>query len=195
MALDPRNFHRMVVTDTCSVWNLLSSRILFRSACSAGLYFCITPMVLYECLHKPRKAVTPEQTELIKRFEAARDGKTFTTQVCDLDDLMAVNSRAPMRLNSGELSCIAIAYKMNTIAVMTDEKLARQYAERSLSLKVETTPKLYAWLHYSRHLSDGDHDDVISEHEKYERRPLTNFFNDAYKTALQYRLMEQEQTK
>lgn len=191
MALDPRNFNRMVVTDTCSVWNLLSSRILFRSARSTGLYFCITPMVLYELLHKPRKNVTPEQIELIKRFKAARDSKTFDTQECELDDLIAVSSHAPMRLNSGELSCIAIAYKMKTIAVMTDERLARRYAEQSLSLMVETTPKLYAWLHYNLHLSDGDHHDVISEHEKYERRPLTHFFNEAYETALQYRLMEQ----
>ncbi len=188
MTIDPRKFHKMVVTDTCSVWNLLSSQILFRSACSAGLHFYITPMVLYECLYKPRKIETPEKIELIKRFETARSKNIFPTQTCDLDDLMAVSNRAPLRLNSGELSCIAIAYKLTTMAIMTDEKLARRYAEKSLSLHVETTPKLYAWLHYERHLSDGDHNDVVAEHEKYERRPLTKFLNDAYTTALQYKL-------
>ncbi len=192
MALDPRKFHHMLVTDTCAVWNMLSSRKLFRSACSAKLYFCITPMVLYECLHKPRKTVTPEQTELIKRFKVARIGNAFPTQACELDDLLVVSRGAPVGLGSGELSCIATAYKLTTIGVMTDEGQARLYAEQSLSLIVETTPKLYAWLHYNRHLSDGDHGEIIDEHEKYERRPLTKFLNEAYEAALQHRLINQE---
>lgn len=189
MALDPRKFHRMLVTDTCSVWNILSSRKLFRSACSARLNFCITPMVLYECLHKPRKNVTREQMELINRFKAARNGNVFATQACELDDLLVVSREAPVGLGSGELSCIATAYKLTTIGVMTDERQARLYAEQSLRLIVETTPKLYAWLHYNRHLSDGDHGEIITEHEMYERRPLTKFLNEAYEAALQHRLM------
>jgi predicted nucleic acid-binding protein len=191
MALDPRKFHGMLVTDTCSVWNMLSSRKLFRSACTSHLNFCITPMVLYECLGKPRKTVTLEQTELINRFKAARDGNLFPTQACELDDLLVISRKAPVGLGSGELSCIATAYKLTTIAVMTDERQARLYAEQSLRLIVETTPKLYAWLHYNRHLSDGDHGEVITEHEKYERRPLTKYLNEAYETALQYRLITQ----
>lgn len=189
MALDPRKFHSMLVTDTCSVWNMLSSRKLFRSACSAHLHFCITPMVLYECLYKPRKTVTAEQKELINRFNAARKENVFVTQACELDDLLVVSHRAPIGLGSGELSCIATAYKLTTLGVMTDERQARLYAEQSLRLIVETTPKLYAWLHYNLSLSDGDHEEVIAEHEKYERRPLSKFFNEAYEAALQYRLM------
>ena len=191
MALDPRKFHGMLVTDTCAVWNMLSSRKLFRSACASHLNFCITPMVLYECLDKPRKTVTLEQTELINRFKAARGGNLFPTQACELDDLLFISRKAPVGLGSGELSCIATAYKLTTIAVMTDERQARLYAEQSLRLIVETTPKLYAWLHYNRHLSDGDHEEVINEHEKYERRPLTKYLNEAYETALQYRLITQ----
>jgi len=191
MALDPQKFHRMLVTDTCSVWNMLSSRKLFRSTCSARLNFCITPMVLYECLQKPRKTVTPEQTELIRRFNAARNENVFSTQACELDDLLLVSRGAPVGLGSGELSCIAVAYKLTTIGVMTDERQARLYAEQALRLIVETTPKLYAWLHYNRHLSDGDHGEIIAEHEKYERRPLTKFLNEAYEAALQHRLISQ----
>ena len=193
MALDPSKFHHMLVTDTCAVWNMLSSQKLFRSACSSRLYFCITPMVLYECLHKPRKTVTPEQTELIRRFRGARAENMFATQACELDDLLVVSRKAPVGLGSGELSCIATAYKLTTLGVMTDERQARLYAEQFLYLIVETTPKLYAWLHYNRHLSDGDHGEVVAEHEKYERRPLTKFLNEAYEAALQHRLITQEQ--
>jgi len=145
-------------------------------------------MVLYECLYKPRKVVTSRKAELISRFRDARDKGTFPTQACDLEDLLTVSREAPVGLSSGELSCIATAYKVPTIAVMTDERQARHYAEKKLHLIVETTPRLYAWLHYRRYLSDGDHGEVISEHEMYEQRPLTKFFNDAYEAALQYRL-------
>jgi hypothetical protein len=71
---------------------------------------------------------------------------------------------------------------------MTDEKLARRFAEQTLNLRVETTPKLYGWLHYQRKLNDSDHGDIIQEHETFERRPLTVFLNSAYETALQYRV-------
>lgn len=188
MAIDPRTFSPMVVADTCSVWNLLSSRKLFLLALSARISFFITPMVLFECIYKPRKTTTEEQKELIRRFNSALKNKSFINETCDLDDLIAVSRSAPVGLSSGELSCIAIAYKMRTIAIMTDEKKARHYAEHTLQLRVETTPKLYGWLHYHRHLSDGDHLDVIREHEKYERRPLTVFFNIAYEAALQFRM-------
>lgn len=73
---------------------------------------------------------------------------------------------------------------------MTDEKKARKFASRQLGLAVETTPKLYAWLHYHLHLGDGDHEDVIREHETYEDRPLTSFFREAYGEAMRCRLMQ-----
>ena len=73
---------------------------------------------------------------------------------------------------------------------MTDEKLARRYSEGSLGLKVESTPRLYGYLHYHRHLTDEDHSSVLAEHERYERRPLTKFFNEAYSEALRCRLAD-----
>lgn len=189
MAFDPSKFSIMVITDTCSVWNVLSADKLFRAANTARVIFFVTPMVLYECLNKPRKTTTPAKTELIRRLIASRAQGKFGIQPCDIDDLLAVTRQAPAALSSGELSCIATAYKTTSFAFMTDERKARQYAEQKLQLKVETTPKLYGWLHFHRHLLDGDHNAVIEEHEIYEQRPLTTFLKEAYETALQYRLM------
>ena len=73
---------------------------------------------------------------------------------------------------------------------MTDDRQARRFAEQLLQLIVVTTPKLYAWLHYNRHLLDSDHYDVVREHERYERRPLSRFLHEAYEVALQYRLRD-----
>jgi hypothetical protein len=190
MALDPTKFSTVAVTDTCSVWNVLSSRKLYQASISAKVHFCITPMVLYECLHKPRTAMTSEKAELIGRLEKARRDGGFPLQECDLEDLAALARLVPKGLGSGEMSCIATAYRIRSIAFMTDEKKARNFALQKLGLNVETTPKLYAWLHYCRHLSDGDHEDVIREHERYEKRPLTTFFTDAFNEAMRCRLME-----
>lgn len=75
---------------------------------------------------------------------------------------------------------------------MTDDRQARHYAENKLQLRVETTPKLYGWLHFNRYLTDGDHMQVINEHKIYERRPLTKFLNEAYDAALQYLLIDRK---
>ena len=192
MALDPTKFSKITVTDTCSVWNVLSSSKLYQAAISANVYFCITPMVLYECLHKPRPSITPRKAEMIDRLQKARESNEFQVQPCDLEDLVLLSQQAPKGLGSGEMSCIATAYRIRGIAFMTDEKKARKFATEKLELHVETTPKLYAWLHYHRHLADGDHWEIIHEHEKYEARPLTEFFQIAYEEALRCRLMQQK---
>ena len=70
---------------------------------------------------------------------------------------------------------------------MTDEKAARKFAEEKLQIKVETTPKLYGWLHYKNKLSDSDHSSIIKEHESFESRPLTKFLIDAYEAACAYK--------
>lgn len=190
MALDPTKFCKIAVADTCSVWNVLSSRKLYQASISAKVHFCITPMVLYECLHKPRSSMTPEKAELIGRLEIAQRDGGFPLQGCDLEDLAALARQVPKGLGSGEMSCMATAYRIRSIAFMTDEKKARNFASQQLGLNVETTPKLYAWLHYHLHLGDGDHEDVIREHECYETRPLTSFFREAFDEAMRCRLMQ-----
>ena len=189
MALDPTRFSAASVADTCSVWNMLSSRRLYQAAMDARLHFCVTGMVLYECLQKPRSYSTPERTEMMRRLERARLNGGFPTQPCSLDDLADISRQAPRGLGSGELSCIAVAYRVRSIAFMTDEKQARHVASPKFSLNVETTPKLYAWLHYRQHLGGGDHDDVICEHEMYEPRPLTRFLQEAFEEAMRCRLL------
>ncbi|MFI3138364.1 MAG: hypothetical protein QX197_16455 [Methylococcaceae bacterium] len=127
---------------------------------------------------------------MITRLKKARKDGVFPIQECQLEDLAELARQAPRGLGSGEMSCIAMAYRIRSIAFMTDEKKARKFAESQLSLTVETTPKLYAWLHYNLLLSDGDHQDVIDEHEIYEKMPLTKFLNIAFEEALHCRLMQ-----
>ena len=129
MSFDPARFAIASVVDTCSVWNMLSSLRLNQAAIQAKLHFCITPVVLYECLYKPRPNITSEQKELMDRLVSNRAKGRFPVQECSLADLLTISERAPGKLGSGELSCIAAAYRIRNIAVMTDEKLARRYAQ------------------------------------------------------------------
>lgn len=111
MSFDPSRFSTASVVDTCAVWNILSSLRINQAAIQAKLHFCITPVVLYECLHKPRPFITPEQNILMDRLRKNRAEGRFTIQECSLDDLLAVSEKAPGKLGSGELSCRAIASK------------------------------------------------------------------------------------
>ncbi|MGP6422122.1 hypothetical protein ACTZGP_25510 [Pseudomonas putida] len=188
MAFDPRSFSNLVAVDTCSVWNILSAKKLSLAAFSSGVHFIITPMVNYECLFKKRNHPTEEQSTLKERLNLALSKKQISIQHCDLKDLITIALKAPKKLSSGELSCIAMSYNLSTVSIMTDEWLARKFSEEKLYLRVETTPKLYGWLHYNLKLNDSDHADIVKEHESFERRPLTKFFNEAYETALQYRV-------
>jgi predicted nucleic acid-binding protein len=189
MSFDPSRFSSASVVDTCAVWNMLSSQRLNGAAIRANLHFCITPVVLYECLSKHRPTASAEQSELMTRLRHERSIGRFPVQGCSLDDLLAVSAKAPGRLGAGELSCMATAYGIRSIAFMTDERLAFRHAEGALGLSVETTPRLYGYLHFKKHLVDSDHRLVIAEHEKFEKRPLTKFLQEAYEEAMRCTLM------
>lgn len=189
MAIDPSRFHKSNVTDTCAIWNVLSSRRLFRAACTAGCSFCCTAYVLYECLHKPRKVLTDSDRELRSRLVTAQSEKTiisYDLSIADLQDVAILESRR--RLSKGELTSIAFAAKTRQ-AFLTDDQKARKLALSAMEVgHVQTTPHLFGWLMFHSHLGDGDKDDVVSEHEALDR-PLRIFFEAMYLTALQYRLL------
>lgn len=188
MMFDVRSIYRLLIVDTCSVWNILSSRRLFSATKSANLTMCITPAVFYECFFKRRGEDSDVVIDLRCRLEQAIKEGCFPVQECSLADLVYVSQLAPVKLSSGELSCIAVAYGIPTLVAMTDDKRARVFTENKLNLNVETTPRLYGRLHYHRFLTDSDHNEIIQEHEMYEKRPLTEFFKNTYGIALQERL-------
>ena len=195
MVLNPVNFSKASVIDTCSVWNILSSRKLYQSTLSANLHFCITGVVLYECLYKPRSNSSVENVEMMERLKSDIQSGGFPVEPCSLDDLAVVSNLEISGLGSGELSCMAVAYRVRNIAIMTDDQQARKVASNNLKLTVETTPYLYAWLYYRQYLSDSDHSKIITEHETYRTRPLTTFLQQAYEEAMRFRLMDRSKDK
>jgi hypothetical protein len=187
MAIDPSKFHLINVADTCSVWNVLSSVRLHAAAQEARCDFCITTFVKYECLFKPRKAITPAQKTLMHRLEAEQKRGSFKDHACDIQDLQSIQLlENRKKLGKGELSSIAFAMKIGQ-AVITDDKKARKLATDAGHSLAQTTPHLFSWLIFTGRLTDSDKNVVISQHKEMGG-PLAPHFDRAYEMALQCKL-------
>lgn len=187
MAIDPSKFHPVNVADTCSVWNVLSSKMLFNAAQEARCAFCITSFVRYECLVKPRKSTTLAEQELMDRLRAAQRRGAFQHHSCGIEDLQSISVLESRKcLGKGELSSIAFAMKIRQ-AVITDDRKALKLAVEAGHALTQTTPHLFAWLIFTGRLGDSDRSTVIAQHQAMDR-PLGTHFGRAYEMALQCRL-------
>lgn len=189
MPIDPSTYQLQNVTDTCSVWNVLSSTIISTGAHLAGVRFVCTDYVVYECLHKPRKATSLSDEELQSRLIQAREAGRFQSYSLDLEDLQDLEILAQRKnLGKGELSTLAYARKAR-LAMLTDDQSARRYAIAILGhTAVQTTPHLVGWLFYYRHIDEGRKEELVREHIALGR-PLGAFFEIAYLEAFRCRLL------
>jgi hypothetical protein len=188
MAINPSNFHKDNVIDTCSIWNVLSSKLLYVTSQTAGCKFCCTYFVYYECLDKPRKNPKQEEKELQNIFRQEYKRGNFQYQHLTIEDLQDVEIlQKRMNVDKGELASIAYAKKVGK-AFLTDDQGARKLAAQVMGSKmVQTTPHLLGWLLFISYLGDSDLHLIISEHQKFDRN-LKKHFVDAYKIVLDYKL-------
>jgi hypothetical protein len=187
MAIDPSRFHLINVADTCSVWNVLSSTLLYSATKAARCDFCITTFVSYECLLKPRKSINSAERQLMDRLKKEQSKGAFKPQSCDIGDLQSIKVlESRKRLGKGELSSIAFAMKIGQ-AFITDDLKARKLAEDSGHKLTQTTPHLFSWLIFTNRLGDSDVQTVVSQHADAGRQ-LKQHFENAYELALQCRL-------
>lgn len=188
MTVDPRRFHLLNVADTCSIWNILSSKVLYNASIDAKCNFSCTAFVYYECMHKQRNNISPEEIELQQRLEQEKKNGQFQMFHIDLDDLNDLEVLEKRRnLSKGELSSMVFARRTQQ-AFITDDQGARRLASLCMPAdRVQTTPHLFGWLIYSGKLGDSDKDIVIKEHSSFAR-PLERYFCKIYLRALEYRL-------
>jgi predicted nucleic acid-binding protein len=189
MAINPSVFYLHNVTDTCSVWNVISSKKVYRAVKSTEVVFYCTDFVIYECLYKPRGCEDDFDKELVKRLTKIREDGDFLSYSLDIEDLQSIELlRARKRLGLGELSSIAFAMKTRQ-AFLTDDQPARKFAQQFPAIvAVQTVPHLLSWLFYDGKLTDSDKNEIINEHEEVGRG-LSKFFELAYMEALRCRLM------
>jgi hypothetical protein len=186
--IDPSKFEPLNVADTCSLWNVLASRVLHEAAKSAGVSLCCTEFVRYECLHKPGQS-RPERSEMQSRTAreiASGAIKCCSIEIADLQDVEVLENR--MRLSRGEISSLVFARKSQQ-AIMTDDRKAANLARTILAEnRVQSTPHLLAWLYFNYKLQDSDKDKIVAELAMVNRN-LQPHLDNAYKEALRCRLM------
>ncbi|XLZ69741.1 hypothetical protein ABT364_24935 [Massilia sp. SR12] len=164
MAIDPTRFHPVNVADSCSVWNILSSETLYSAARNSGCTFCITEVVQYELLLKPRSQLKPADMALQGRLRREQAIGQFPSHACTIDDLQVVTALEGRRkLGKGELSSIAFAMRIRQ-AVITDDRKAAKLAQESGHDLTQTTPHLLAWLDFNNALSDAEKAEVFEQH-------------------------------
>ncbi|MCD6274046.1 MAG: hypothetical protein J7K30_14675 [Deltaproteobacteria bacterium] len=200
--LNPAHYHQYNVADACSIWNVLSSKILYRAAISASskCFFCCTKFVYYECLIRPRNNESEPEKKLRGRLiDERKKGVQFIDYSLDIEDLQEIEIlENRKRLGKGELSSIIFAKKTRQ-AFMTDDKKARNLAESVLdNTMIQTTPHLFGWLFYSNILNDSDKNGIIKEHSEFRTTQwgnLSKFFEIMYNKALEYKLMHRHGSK
>lgn len=188
MAINPSNYFLFNIVDTCSIWNVLSSKILYNASQTAKCVFSCTRFVLYECFSKPRKKVEEHDSVLITRLIKEREHGKFMDYHIDIEDLQEIDILECRRnLSKGELSSIVLAKKTRQ-AFLTDDQSARILAQNLLDPNmVQTIPHLFGWLFYSGYLIDSDKDPIIAEHNELGR-PLAKYFIEMYLKANELKL-------
>lgn len=185
---NPSQFRLGNVADTCSIWNLLASRVLHSAAKSASVSFCCTQFVRYECLHKPGQ-VRPERIQLQERLKMEVNNQSIKCCDIDLEDLQdVVVLERRKKLSKGELSSMIFA-KKTAQAFMTDDIKASKLAGHIMPLdQIQSTPHLMSWLYFSGRLQDSDKDKIVAELQQLGRN-LQPHIDKAYVEGLRCRLM------
>jgi hypothetical protein len=179
---DVSAFVLLNVADTCSLWNLMASRLLYTTSRTAGVRLCCTNFVIYECLHKVGQ-IRPERIELQRRLRSKLADGAITAHPIDIEDLQTVEAlRSRKRVSVGELSVLVFAAKTQQ-AVLTDDRGAQELAHTHMqSHAIQSTPHLFAWLYFHSFLGDGDIDRVKSDLASMSRNlspHLDKFYSEA----------------
>jgi predicted nucleic acid-binding protein len=185
---DVSKFRLINAADTCSIWNILASRVLHSAAKQAGVAMCCTHFVRYECLFKSGQ-LRPERVYLQERLRSELNSSTITVcniELEDLQDIEVLNKRK--NVSKGELSSMILAKRIGH-AFMTDDKKAASLAGHIMPRDfIQSTPHLLGWLYFHGRLQDSDKDKILSELQQHERS-LQPHIDRAYEEALRCRLM------
>lgn len=189
MNIDITNCNKINLIDSCSLWNVLSSLIIYSVVIENKFSFSITKFVEYECLYKPRTVPNKKDEELQARLKSEIKKGNVTCHnlsIEDLQDDLLLKNRDSIGI--GELSSIAFARKVS-ISFLTDDQKARKLATEILGGKyVQTTPLVLGWLFYNNLLSDADIEGIIQSHKEYFR-PLEKYFREVYDESLRLKYL------
>lgn len=183
-------FKLLNVADTCALWNVLASPLLYRNARAVGMSMSSTQFVRYECLHK-RGTNSPEWNELRKRLrDRIAAGEIIFCDI-ELEDLQEVASlEGRLAISKGELSSIAWA-KRTGQSFFSDDIKAKRLAKSVIDDEsVQDTPHLCAWLCIQGSIHEHDEGQIRADLKSLNRF-LDPHISNAFRSALEIRLMNE----
>lgn len=176
---------KFVAVDACSIQNICASRTFFGRSISAGFEYNIPEYALYEAVYKPlRQANKTIETQRDIILGYVSDGKIRKAKLTidDLQEMLALRNEKP-NLGNGELACIVYS-KDKPLAVLTDDKTARNYTKRLLGEnKAFETAEIVANMVFNHNITDGECMDIIREEKQYETN-MDKPYLEAYRQAL-----------
>lgn len=182
---------KFVAVDACSIQNICASRTFLGKSISAGFEYNIPEYALYEAVYKPlRQANKTIETQRAIILGYVSDGKIRKAKLTidDLQEMLALRSEKP-NLGNGELACI-IYSKDKPLAVLTDDKAARNYTKRLLGEnKAFETAEIVANMVFNHNITDGECMDIINEEKQYKTNMDKPYF-EAYQQALRGAMYE-----
>lgn len=179
------NVCRFVAVDACSIQNVCASKTFLNKSVSAGFEYNVPEYAFYEAVYKPLK----QPNELIRRkrafiLEQVELGKIHLAKLTldDLQEMLTLRDNKP-NLGNGELACI-IYTKNKPLAVLTDDKAARNYSKKILGEnKAYETAEIVANMVYNHIITDGECMDIINE-ERLSNSNMDKPYLEAYNQAL-----------
>ena len=189
MTIDITNCNKINVTDSCALWNILSSPTFYAVLEDQHFTFSCTDFVVYECLYRSRTTISSDEAQLQQLAKTRLAQQKISSHPLTIEDLQDEQILAYRRkLGRGELSSIAFAKKTG-LCFLTDDRQARSLGCAILGReRVQTTPLLLGWLLFHGHLSDQDLEPIISDHKRYGR-PLEKYFREVHAEAWRIKLM------
>jgi len=190
MNIDITKFSKDNVVDTCSIWNIISCVKFYTITIDIVTQFALTEYVVYEALYKERKSENPLEEKLkikLRKEIDLKNFKVYNISIADLQEVEILKNRK--NLGMGEISSIAFAKKSKNLCFLTDDQNARKFSSDIVKVNTQTTSHLLGWLFYDGHLLDGDLQDIIDDHNSFNR-PLEKYFKEVYEVALSFKLMK-----
>lgn len=190
-----RDVCKFMTVDACSIQNLCASTTFLNKSIGAGYEYNIPEYALYEAVRKPlrqaNQTVERQRAVIQRQIDNGRIRLAKLT-IGDLQEMLALRNDKP-NLGKGELACIVYA-KNKPLAVLTDDKSARNYAKRLLGdNKSFQTAEIMANLVFDHIITDGECMDIIRE-EKQASTNMDSPYREAYRQALQGAMYERPST-
>lgn len=171
---DIKQYPKCNIIDSCSVNNIFCSEYFMRATLYSNFEFCTTPTIENELFSVTDYTFFSKENhdKLQQRYNEQKVNDKVKCISITIDDLMQLGELSPS-LHQGEISCIALARKIN-LPIITDDKKALRESRRLLGSeeKAHNTPHLFGHLYYNKVVTDNEANKLKNDFVAFNRASI-----------------------